>query len=150
MVLDPIPQMLPVHFFGSRPQPPTSPSTAMEVRWIPKEMKFLFFFPPISFASVREKRHVKHQKETIHMSIFFWKKVTPTLVDRLLLRDEHELVSLYRLLLRDQRSTRDTRDDQQELVSLFTRDSCWEMVSCGPSFVDRVLSRDLLTRHRFL
>ena len=25
MVLDPIPQPLPVHFFGSRPQPPTSP-----------------------------------------------------------------------------------------------------------------------------
>ena len=25
MVLDPIPQILPVHFFGSRPQPPTSP-----------------------------------------------------------------------------------------------------------------------------
>ena len=24
MVLDPIPQPLPVHFFGSRPQPPTS------------------------------------------------------------------------------------------------------------------------------
>jgi len=24
MVLDPIPQYLPVHFFGSRPQPPTS------------------------------------------------------------------------------------------------------------------------------
>ena len=27
MVLDPIPQSLPVHFFGSRPQPPTSPAT---------------------------------------------------------------------------------------------------------------------------
>ena len=27
MVLDPIPQSLPVHFFGSRPQPPTSPRT---------------------------------------------------------------------------------------------------------------------------
>ena len=26
MVLDPIPQPLPVHFFGSRPQPPPSPS----------------------------------------------------------------------------------------------------------------------------
>ena len=26
MELDPIPQSLPVHFFGSRPQPPTSPS----------------------------------------------------------------------------------------------------------------------------
>jgi len=25
MVLDPIPQSLPVHIFGSRPQPPTSP-----------------------------------------------------------------------------------------------------------------------------
>jgi len=25
MVLDPMPQSLPVHFFGSRPQPPTSP-----------------------------------------------------------------------------------------------------------------------------
>jgi len=25
MVLDPIPQILPVHFFGARPQPPTSP-----------------------------------------------------------------------------------------------------------------------------
>jgi len=28
MVLDPIPQSLPVHFFGSRPQPPTSPHDA--------------------------------------------------------------------------------------------------------------------------
>jgi len=28
MVLDPIPQPLPVHFFGSRPQPPTSPRIA--------------------------------------------------------------------------------------------------------------------------
>ena len=28
MVLAPIPQSLPVHFFGSRPQPPTSPSDA--------------------------------------------------------------------------------------------------------------------------
>jgi len=27
MVLDPIPQSLPVHFFGSRPQPPTSPKS---------------------------------------------------------------------------------------------------------------------------
>jgi len=30
MVLDPIPQSLPVHFFGSRPQPPTSQSGAIE------------------------------------------------------------------------------------------------------------------------
>jgi len=30
MVLDPIPQSLPVHFFGSRPQPPTSQSGATE------------------------------------------------------------------------------------------------------------------------
>ena len=29
MVLDPIPQSLPVHFFGSRPQPPTSRLVAM-------------------------------------------------------------------------------------------------------------------------
>jgi len=28
MVLDPMPQPLPVHFFGSRPQPPTSPEIA--------------------------------------------------------------------------------------------------------------------------
>jgi len=28
MVLDPIPQSLPVHFFGSRPQPPTSPAAS--------------------------------------------------------------------------------------------------------------------------
>ena len=30
MVLDPIPQCLPVHIFGSRPQPPTSPSVYEE------------------------------------------------------------------------------------------------------------------------
>jgi len=29
MVLDPIPQSLPVHFFGSRPQPPTSPQSSL-------------------------------------------------------------------------------------------------------------------------
>jgi len=29
MVLDPSPQSLPVHFFGSRPQPPTSPQVMM-------------------------------------------------------------------------------------------------------------------------
>jgi len=28
MVIDPIPQSLPVHFFGSRPQPPTSPAAS--------------------------------------------------------------------------------------------------------------------------
>ena len=40
MVLDPIPQSLPVHFFGSRPQPPTShhvgytpPSRATRINW---------------------------------------------------------------------------------------------------------------------
>jgi len=31
MVLDPIPQSLPVPFFGSRPQPPTSPSHARAI-----------------------------------------------------------------------------------------------------------------------
>ena len=30
MVLDPIPQSLPIHFFGSRPQPPTSPNVVLE------------------------------------------------------------------------------------------------------------------------
>ena len=34
MVLDPIPQSLPVHFFGSRPQPPTSPLDCYEWLWI--------------------------------------------------------------------------------------------------------------------
>jgi len=34
MVLDPIPQSLPVHFFGSRPQPPTSPPlTCIHLVW---------------------------------------------------------------------------------------------------------------------
>jgi len=32
MVLDPIPQSLPVHFFGSRPQPPTSPLLRLAVK----------------------------------------------------------------------------------------------------------------------
>ena len=32
MVLDPIPQSLPVHFFGSRPQPPTSRSEPFLLR----------------------------------------------------------------------------------------------------------------------
>ena len=32
MVLDPIPQSLPVHFFGSRPQPPTSHCTTQHSR----------------------------------------------------------------------------------------------------------------------
>jgi len=32
MVLDPVPQSLPVHFFGSRPQPPTSPSNNNSTR----------------------------------------------------------------------------------------------------------------------
>jgi len=31
MVLDPIPQSLPLHFFGSRPQPPTSPLSSTSV-----------------------------------------------------------------------------------------------------------------------
>jgi len=34
MVLDPIPQSLPVHFFGSRPQPPTSPDTSAHSLWL--------------------------------------------------------------------------------------------------------------------
>jgi len=33
MVLDPIPQSLPVHFFGSRPQPPTSLRSATDGYW---------------------------------------------------------------------------------------------------------------------
>jgi len=41
MVLDPIPQSLPVHFFGSRPQPPTSPRGAW--RSIEKEKYDLNF-----------------------------------------------------------------------------------------------------------
>jgi len=32
MVLDPIPQPLPVYFFGSRPQPPTSPPHSILIR----------------------------------------------------------------------------------------------------------------------
>ena len=35
MVLDSIPQSLPVHFLGSRPQPPTSPHTAMPTMRVP-------------------------------------------------------------------------------------------------------------------
>jgi len=34
MVLDPIPQPLPVHFFGSLPQPSTSPSIYVDSRYI--------------------------------------------------------------------------------------------------------------------
>jgi len=38
MVLDPIPQSLPVHFFGSRPQPPTSPLWISDLKhkWEPQ------------------------------------------------------------------------------------------------------------------
>jgi len=42
MVLDPIPQPLPVHFFGSRPQPPTSPRhvfASCSVRETPKRQR---------------------------------------------------------------------------------------------------------------
>ena len=35
MVLDPIPQPLPVHFLGSRPQPPTSPFYCLEGNNVP-------------------------------------------------------------------------------------------------------------------
>ena len=40
MVLDPIPQSLPVHFFGSRPQPPTSPrysASILRIQWLPHQ-----------------------------------------------------------------------------------------------------------------
>ena len=42
MVLDPIPQSLPVHFFGSRPQPPTSPPGGEQTEniWISRSMSF--------------------------------------------------------------------------------------------------------------
>ena len=47
MVLDPIPQPLPVHFFGSRPQPPTSPSDSLMIfaspkQWIDLNPAFLY------------------------------------------------------------------------------------------------------------
>ena len=46
MVLDPIPQSLPVHFFGSRPQPPTSPPDL--VTWARLSPSFfLFLFLPV-------------------------------------------------------------------------------------------------------
>jgi len=41
MVLDPIPQSLPIHFFGSRPQPPTSPSGSFSRLLIWKEPRTL-------------------------------------------------------------------------------------------------------------
>jgi len=45
MVLDPIPQSLPVHFFGSRPQPPTSHGSTplMEELWIQNDNQHLRF-----------------------------------------------------------------------------------------------------------
>ena len=53
MVLDPIPQSLPVHFFGSRPQPPTSRHSAIEGR------------PAIHLKShVLESRLIYFAKET--------------------------------------------------------------------------------------
>jgi len=46
MVLDPIPQSLPVHFFGSRPQPPTSPPCHMnDVNTYMNEMNLKFQYP---------------------------------------------------------------------------------------------------------
>ena len=46
MVLDPIPQSLPIHFFGSRPQPPTSRSEhtnsiSQELQWAPQNTLYL-------------------------------------------------------------------------------------------------------------
>ena len=55
MVLDPIPQSLPVHFFGSRPQPPTS-------RWLRLLGSFKLL---VSFAKEPYKRDDILQKRRI-------------------------------------------------------------------------------------
>ena len=59
MVLDPIPQPLPVHFFGSRPQPPTSRKRQCSA--IPVPGRFFSFSREVdSFFFVRRARcHVE-------------------------------------------------------------------------------------------
>ena len=53
MVLDPIPQSLPVHFFGSRPQPPTSRSVnAFLAAALTRVMRAAVPIPAVASASV--------------------------------------------------------------------------------------------------
>ena len=54
MVLDPIPQPLPVHFFGSRPQPPTSQVDTQRRNFLPRHL-----------ATKQPFLHISHNHFTI-------------------------------------------------------------------------------------
>jgi len=52
MVLDPIPQSLPVHFFGSRPQPPTSPAFGVQIKLLLTKFDRILVLTFENFASM--------------------------------------------------------------------------------------------------
>jgi len=80
MVLDPIPQSLPVHFFGSRPQPPTSPfNFAHRVRFATTLQRWWFFNFWMSHVTcesvtsrVGESRHIWISHVTLAASENSW------------------------------------------------------------------------------
>ena len=59
MVLDPIPQSLPVHFFGSRPQPPTSHE---KLNFWKNRIGSLLRRPPMKDNYIHTKRPTKERK----------------------------------------------------------------------------------------
>jgi len=61
MVLDPIPQSLPVHFFGSRPQPPTSPKSP----WTGANMHIRVYLCNISLDKFPPPVQAKNQIITV-------------------------------------------------------------------------------------
>jgi len=68
MVLDPIPQSLPVHFFGSRPQPPTSHHCSISAqRWVSESYRSLLQKSPIKETYKRETYHFKEPTSHVEM-----------------------------------------------------------------------------------
>ena len=71
MVLDPIPQSLPVHFFGSRPQPPTSPSLAQSILYSRIHLVniYEFTYQFVSYLQRQSTWRVPHDSFIVHISM---------------------------------------------------------------------------------
>ena len=69
MVLDPIPQPLPVHFFGSRPQPPTSRHSKRMNTLYHTRIRTIFWLWAVG---MKTSQHVQSPILFLNIWIFFW------------------------------------------------------------------------------
>jgi len=90
MVLDPIPQSLPVHFFGSRPQPPTSllPSISQTVSSCKRFIHLSFFLVyKNTWTPILPYIYYNHRALAKGMCtyVFFWENTLEKTLPRLLI-----------------------------------------------------------------